>query len=453
MRRSRSLMLALPVLAAATVAADTPALAPGARNPILPGYFADPSIVHAEGEWFVYATVDSWGGDTLALWRSRDLRDWTLSTPDWPTKRAATSPTSNDSRVWAPSVVHAHGRYWMYVSVGSEVWVGSAPHPAGPWRDANDGRPLIPGNYRPGYHMIDAEAFVDDDGQAYLYWGSGLDWVNGHCFAVRLKPDMVSFDGAPVDVTPAHYFEAPFMFKRGGVYFLTYSWGNTTTDSYQVRYAVGTSPLGPFHEPADRPILATDRARGIVSPGHHAVFRAGGEDFILYHRQSLPYAPGGDVRRQVALDRLVVRGDRIEPVTPSNRGVDVPGTATRRARTAIAPAAITASRADPAHAAALAGDDNYATSWRSTGAGTLTLDLGRRRRVARLVLRLGAPTVPTRLAAEASDDGVTWRPIAPVRAVTGSPVTIAVAREVRLLRVTLPEGGEIIEASAAPMPL
>lgn len=44
-------------------------------------------------------------------------------------------------------MVRAYGRYWMYVSVGSEVWVGSAPHPSGPWRDANRGRPLIPGNY------------------------------------------------------------------------------------------------------------------------------------------------------------------------------------------------------------------------------------------------------------------------------------------------------------------
>src|SRR5438094_253477 len=82
-------------------------------------------------------------------------------------------------------------------AVGSEVWVGVADHPAGPWHDAHGGKPLIPGNYRPGFHMIDAEAFIDDDGQTYLYWGSGLNWVNGHCFVVKLKPDMVSFDGEP----------------------------------------------------------------------------------------------------------------------------------------------------------------------------------------------------------------------------------------------------------------
>jgi beta-xylosidase len=56
--------------------------------------------------------------------------------------------------------------------VGSEVWVGTADHPAGPWRDANGGKPLIPSKFKPGLHMIDAEAFIDTDGQAYIYWGS-----------------------------------------------------------------------------------------------------------------------------------------------------------------------------------------------------------------------------------------------------------------------------------------
>jgi len=45
------------------------------------------------------------------------------------------------------------------------------------------------------YHMIDAEAFIDDDGQVYLYWGSGLNWVNGACFGVKLASDMFTFMG------------------------------------------------------------------------------------------------------------------------------------------------------------------------------------------------------------------------------------------------------------------
>ena len=435
----------------AVEARDVAPLAPGARNPILPGYFADPSIIRYRGEWFLYATMDPWGGNTLGMWRSRDFRNWTFSTPNWPTKSAATSPTSNDSKVWAPSVVRGpDGRFWMYVSVGSEVWVGVADHPAGPWRDAHGGTPLIPGNYRPGLHMIDAEAFIDDDGQAYLYWGSGLNWVNGHCFVVKLKPDMVSFDGEPRDVTPPHYFEGPFMLKRNGHYFLTYSWGNTTTDTYQLHYAVGDSPLGPFKEPDDAPILATDRARGVISPGHHAVFRADGEDFLLYHRQSLPFAVGGRlVLRQVAVDRLRITGDRIARVTPTNDGPDLPGAAPRRG--AYRPVALTASaESDPDHAARAAGDDNFATSWRSGhGAAWLQADLGRIIRIGASAIRPGYPATSLRFTMQASVDGKHWRGVAGKTTKAGSPIMLPAAGRARYVRLSFPEGAEIFEWSFA----
>ena len=54
----------------------------------------------------------------------------------------------------------------------------------------------------------------DDDGQAYLYWGSGLNWVNGKCFMVSLADNMVDFLEGPVDVTPSNYFEGPVMMKE-----------------------------------------------------------------------------------------------------------------------------------------------------------------------------------------------------------------------------------------------
>ena len=434
----------------AVQARDVAPLAPGARNPILPGYFADPSIIHYRGEWFLYATMDPWGGETLGLWRSRDFRNWTFSTPNWPTKSAATSPTSNDSKVWAPSVVQGRdGRFWMYVSVGSEVWVGVADHPAGPWRDAHGGKPLIPGNYRPGFHMIDAEAFIDD-GQAYLYWGSGLNWVNGHCFVVKLKPDMISFDGEPRDVTPPHYFEGPFMVKRNGHYFLTYSWGNTTTDTYQIRYAVGDSPLGPFREPDDAPLLATDRARGVISPGHHAVFRAGDADFVLYHRQSLPFTLGGPlVLRQVAVDRLQIVGDRIARVTPTNKGPDLAGTAPRRSP--YRPVVLTASaESDRDHAARAAGDDNYATSWRSGhGAAWLRADLGRITRTGATMIRPAYPATRLRFTVSASIDGTHWRNVGAETTQSGSPITVPAAGRARYLQLSFPEGAEIFEWSFA----
>ncbi len=438
------LLLAAPV-SARPPADPANALAPGQRNPLIPGYFADPSIIRDKGEWFVFATIDPWGADTLGLWRSRDFRNWTFTTPNWPTKAAATSPTSGKSKVWAPSVVKGRdGRFWMYVTVGNEIWAGVADHPAGPWRDANGGKPLVARYYRPGLHMIDAEAFVDDDGQAYLYWGSGLNWVNGHCFVVKLKPDMVSFDGEPRDVTPAHYFEAPYMIKRGGRYFLTYSWGNTTKDTYQLRYAVGTSPLGPFTEPVDQPLLATDTARRIISPGHHSIFSAGGKDYVLYHRQALPFPPAGDmVLRQIATDRLIVAGDRLR-VAPSNDGPDIAGTAARRAGTP-APALTASGQHDAAHPAGAAGDDNYATGWSATGTAWLQADFGSVRTLVASQLRPAFADRPMRFAVEASADGKAWRTILAEQPRSGSPIAIPAAGRARYVRIVFPDGGNILE--------
>jgi beta-xylosidase len=434
----------LPLLGLLTVAASGPAQwdAPGMGNPILPGYFADPSIVRDGGRWYIFATIDPWGGDTLGLWTSDDGRDWRFSRPEWPTKAAATSPTSGDSKVWAPSVVKAaNGRWYMYVSVGSEIWVGSAPSPAGPWRDAHGGKPLVAKGFAPAYHMIDAEAFVDTDGRAYLYWGSGLNWVNGHCFVVALKPDMVTFDGKPRDVTPANYFEAPFMVKAGRHYLLTYSDGNTTKDTYKVRYAVGDSPLGPFREAANSPLLATDAARNVVSPGHHALFRSGGQAYILYHRQALPWPRGGDaVLRQVAVDPVRIGSDgTIARVTPTHDS-QVIGFAPHRKPGLKWQASGTTG--DATYAPGKAADDNYATLWRGGAAGPATLiaDLGAVRAIRGSRLRPEYATQDYRFGIDASTDGRNWRTITPVATRQGSPIVLRHAVHARYLRLNTADG-------------
>ncbi len=273
-------------------------------NPINNGCFADPSIVKNNGTYYVYATIDPWGGKELGVLVTRDFKTWEQKHINWPTKEACTSPSSGDANVWAPSVVKApNGNYYMYVSVGSEVWVGTSKFPLGPWKNAKtDNTPLIPGKYFPGFHMIDAECFIDTDGQAYLYWGSGLKWVNGHCFAVKLGRDMASFVGKPKDITPPNYFEAPFMYKRNGIYYLMYSEGKAIDATYKVRYSTGKTPFGPWKEGVNSPILSTSPDSTTYGPGHHAVFTAGKQTYILYHRilpQKKDY-----VLRQLCIDSL-----------------------------------------------------------------------------------------------------------------------------------------------------
>ena len=286
-------------------------------NPILPGYFADPSIVQEGNTWYIYATIDPWGTEELAVLETKDFKNFSQHHLNWPTKKACTSPTSKGSMVWAPSVRKGNdGNYFMYVSVGSEIWVGSAPSPLGPWKNAKpDNTPLVAAPDFPKVHNIDADCFIEDDGQAYLYWGSGFNWVNGHCMAAKLDEDMISFDGTPQEVTPPHYFEGPLMIKRNGRYYLMFSEGKAIDATYQVGYAVADNPLGPFTEGKNRPVLSTSADSSTYGPGHHTVFREKDQDYILYHRiypQQEQF-----VLRQLCIDSLNFDDhDNIKKVNP-----------------------------------------------------------------------------------------------------------------------------------------
>lgn len=286
-------------------------------NPVIKGYYADPSVLKVDNIYYIYVTKDPWGGDELAVFETKDFKTFDPKHINWPTKLACTSPTSKESMVWAPSVVKAkNGKFYMYVSVGSEVWVGVSEKPLGPWQNAKaDKTPLIKADLFPAYHMIDAECFIELNGQAYLYWGSGLNWVNGHCFVVKLKPDMVTFEGDPKDITPPNYFEAPFMFKKNDVYYLMYSEGKAIDDTYKIRYSIGKTPFGPWEEGINSPILSTTDDRTTIGPGHHSIFLENGQYYILYHRihpQEKEY-----VLREICIDSLNFdKNDNIKKIQP-----------------------------------------------------------------------------------------------------------------------------------------
>jgi arabinoxylan arabinofuranohydrolase len=424
----------------------TPALpghAPHSGNPILPGYYADPSLLEDGGKIYLYATLDPFGDETLGCWESTDFKNWTFRSLNWPTKAACTSPTSKTARVWAPSVIRGlDGRFHMYVSVGNEVWAGVAEHPLGPWRNALGDRPLIPSDFRPGFHMIDAEVFLDDDGQAYLYWGSGWNWVNGRCWAVKLRPDMVTFDGEVRDVTPARYFEAPFMVKRHGRYFLMNSTGITIETSYAVEYAVGDTPFGPFVDGANSPVLATDLANNILSPGHHAVFEHEGRDYIFYHRHSIPFDPTF-IGRQLCVDEIHFTADgRVEAVVPTHAGPAwVQGRDAGRVNLAADAVATASSQKDALTGPARVLDYNYATRWAAAPddpAAWLRLDLGRERSVGAHELRFEYAWKPYAFVLESSVDGVRWTALADHSAApaSGSPVVIERPARARHLRLS-----------------
>jgi hypothetical protein len=215
-----------------------------AENPIIQTNFtADPAPMVHDGVVYLYTShdEDNATGFKMLDWRcytSTDMVNWTdhgavasLATFPWAVQ-------SNDA--WAPQCVERDGKFYLYVPISvpgspkNVIAVAVADNPLGPFKDAL-GRPLI--EKADGY--IDPTVFVDDDGQAYLYWG------NPHLWYVKLNRDMISYAGEIVKVpsTPAHYQEGPWFYHRQGHYYLAYA---STCCPEGIGYAMSDHATGPW---------------------------------------------------------------------------------------------------------------------------------------------------------------------------------------------------------------
>lgn len=272
-----------------------------APDAALPGVNADPHVAFFGDRCYLYPTTDGtegWRSTSFQAWSSDDLVHWRnegviLDLPrdlKWA-----------DLHAWAPAIATKNGKYYYYYSANKNIGVAVADQPQGPFRDPL-GRPLVSARDYRGMQCIDPMVFVDDDGKAYLYWGQG------RCKVVPLADDMISFDPSEVrDITPPGYNEGPFVHKRGGVYYLSWSEFDTRDPRYSVCYGTSKSPLGPFAKAAVNPIL---KQKGVVrGAGHHSIGKVPGRDqwVIAYHRFRIP---GGDgYNRETCLSPLRFNAD------------------------------------------------------------------------------------------------------------------------------------------------
>jgi hypothetical protein len=287
------------------------------RNPVIPGLFADPHITIFGGRYYLYPTTDgyaSWSGTYYKAFSSTDLVTWTdhgVILDHGPDVSWA------DNSAWAPALAASNGQYYLYFSGGlatgntaKQLGVAVSASPTGPFRDAL-GRPLVASGQFSGGQAIDPMVFTDDDGRSYLYWGQGVARM------VPLNSDMTSFDPAQVrTITPSGYNEAPFVFKRNGIYYFMWSENDTRSEDYRVAYATGSSPYGPW---TNRGVVLQKRLEaGIRGTGHHSVVQAPGTDtwYIAYHRFAVP--AGNGTNRETAVDRMQFNADgTIQPVVPT----------------------------------------------------------------------------------------------------------------------------------------
>lgn len=270
------------------------------RNPILSGFYSDPSLVRVGGDYYLVSSTFAFFPG-IPVFHSRDLVSWTqignaIDRPDQlDFKRLGIS-----RGVFAPDISHHAGVFYILntcVDCGGNFLI-TATDPAGPWSD-----PL----WLPQIDGIDPSLFFDDDGRAYIvnngpppgpakYDGHRAIWIQAFDVAARrmVGPRTVLVDGGVRPEEKPIWIEGPHIFRREGWYYLIAAEGGTAEGHSQVvlRARQATGPYEPF---PGNPILTQRdldprRPHPITSAGHADVVRTPAGEWWATFLAARPYA-------------------------------------------------------------------------------------------------------------------------------------------------------------------
>lgn len=283
------------------------------HNPLVQTWFTtDPAPMVHDGTMYVYTGHDEDNADFFWMqeWRvysSKDMVNWR----DHGSPLAIESFSWGDDRAWAPQCIERNGKFYFYVPLHSKlsgtmaIGVAVGNSPVGPFKDAI-GKPLADGSW----DYIDPTVFVDDDGQAWLYWG------NPKLYYVKLNPDMVSFEGEvqKMDMSGLEgYTEGPWIQKRNGKYYMMYASHGIPEN---ISYAMGDSPVGPWKYQGV--IMAKGQQNSFTN--HSGLMDYKGHSYFFYHTGWTP--GGGGFGRSIAVEEFKYNADGTIPeIKPSHDGV------------------------------------------------------------------------------------------------------------------------------------
>ncbi len=243
-----------------------------AQNPISPMgvYIADPtSRVDRNGKLYIYGSLDTstkyYCSKDYHVLSSNDLRQWTLH-------RNCFSWTET---LYAPDMMYHNGQYHLYFDTpnGNE-YVAVGDTPTGPWRNAVQIE---------GPRQIDPNIFIDDDGQAYYFWGQFA------AKGARMNPDLKTLDLSSMRdsiVTEAEhsFHEGSYVIRRGKYYYFIYADISRNGRPTCLGYSMATSPLGPYEYKGI--IIDNAGCDPETWNNHGSLVEFRGQWYVLYHRST-----------------------------------------------------------------------------------------------------------------------------------------------------------------------
>ena len=257
------------------------ALPAGAQNPISPMgvYLADPAAhVMPDGKLYVFGSNDEsrdhYCSATHNLLSTSDLIHWNLDTDIFRSKGPKSNIQYTDAILYAPDFAFRGGKCFLYYCLSdNSEGVAEGKAPAGP--------------YGKGVKLpvdgIDPAIFIDDDGQAYYYWGQ---FSAKGC---RMEKDMKTLDlstmkDSLVTEKEHHFHEGSWMFKRKGIYYYVYTALSPGGEATSIGYSMSKSPLGPFKYGGT--IIDNSGCDPCNWNDHGSVVEFRGQWYVFYHRST-----------------------------------------------------------------------------------------------------------------------------------------------------------------------
>lgn len=287
-------------------------------------YAADPAAMEFNGRLYVYCSNDDENGtngylmSSITCFSTDDLKNWTDHGVVF---RANT--TSWASLTWAPSAISNQSKVYLYFANGAgNIGVATSSVPTGPFTDAR-GSALIngatPGASTPTQWLFDPCAFVDDNGQAYLYFG-GQYPTNAR--VISLAANLTSVSGTATEMFATNFFEASYLHKRNGIYYYTYC--NRFEVGAAIYCETNSNPTTGF---VPQGVVLANPPSNVNNNNHHSIVSYLGNWYIVYHNRAAALANGlsnGDAvyKRSLCLDAINYNADgSIQQTTPTTDGL------------------------------------------------------------------------------------------------------------------------------------
>lgn len=288
------------------------------QNPIVQTmYTADPAPMVYKDTLFLYVGRDEADAPKngylmreYRLFTTTDMVNWTDRGAPLRTSQIAWSVGDAS----AAQCIERNGKFYWYVSTmnrtpgkgGVSVGVLVADSPHGPFTDPI-GKALVTNDMttyaKHSWDDLDPTVFVDDDGQAYLFWG------NGACYWAKLNEDMISLAGdiIALDVKDQSAFgpsftEAPWVYKRNDTYYMHYASGFPES----LHYTTAKNIAGPWTYQGE--VMPLEKGSNTNHPG---VIEYKGNSYFFYHNDALP--GGHSYARSVAVEPFAYNTDGTIP--------------------------------------------------------------------------------------------------------------------------------------------